>query len=95
MIIYALNTALVAVVTAVATWKIRSFLLRALIVAAIAYGTAYSLHWSEVWLGATDDQFSTWASLVIYGCFAVGLVSGGLALVITAVLRHKSEAKRS
>jgi hypothetical protein len=95
MIIYALITALVAVVAAVATWKIRSFLLRALIVAALAYGTAYSLYWSEVWLGATDDQFSTWAPLVIYGSFAVGLVCGGFALVITAVLRHKSEAKRS
>ena len=95
MIIYALITVMVTVVAAVATWNIRSFLLRALIVAVVAYGTAYSLYWSEVWFGATDDQFSTWAPLVIYGCFAAGLICGGLVLVITTLLRRKSEAKRS
>jgi len=86
---------MVTVAVAVATWKINSFILRALIVAAVAYGTAYTAYWSEVWFGATDDQFSSWAPLVINWCFAAGLICGGLALVITTLLRRKSEAKRS
>ena len=95
MLPYALITVMVSVAAALATWKVRSFVLRAIIVAAAAYGTAYSAYWSEVWLGAKDDQFATWAPLVINGCFGAGVVAGGVALLISTLLRRKIVARRS
>lgn len=83
-------TAFVSILAAFLFWKIKSLASRIALVTLASFGTSYALYWLPVLLGAKDDQYSTWAPMVIGICFVAGLIGGGMGLLIVAWLKTKA-----
>jgi hypothetical protein len=78
------------------TLPLRSFLVRLLVLAVVAYLSAYSAYWAPSWFGSSDSQYSSWGPLVINSWFGIGLAVGFMALLFsTWIKRHGNSQKSS
>lgn len=82
-------TTFASILTAFLCWKLKSLALRIAIIALISFGVSYALYWLPVWRGATDDQYSIWAPMVIGICFVTGLIGGGIGLLVVAWIKAR------
>ncbi len=95
MIFGAIVVALISIAVAIATWKIRSFVIRLILVTICAFTSAYLAYWIPAKLiGSNDPQYSTWERLVVDTWFTVGLVAGCIALMITLFIKNRGKHVR-
>ena len=84
-----------SIVLAILTNKIRSLIVRLSLIAAFTYGLSYSLYWYPVWLGATGDQYSSWAPIFINICFVYGLLGALATIGLLGWLKKRNEKSKS
>lgn len=82
MVLAALAVAIMSLVAAILTLKLRFFLARLLTVTAVSLTAAYSIYWWPVWRGADPSEYHAWAPLFIVPLFLAGLLVGAITLVI-------------
>ena len=91
----AIIVTIVSIVFAILTNKLRSLVVRIILLAVIAYGLSYTLYWYPVWLGATDDQYSSWAPIFINICFGMGLTGGFVTIGVSLWLKRPRKDQTS
>lgn len=74
-------TILVSILSAFLIKNISNIFYKIIFVGFVSFTVAYVLYWMPVWLGATSDQYASWAPLVIGICFSAGMASGTLVLL--------------
>ena len=87
MLLGAMLNALLSLVIALATWKVRHTWLRLLIVVGCAYGSAHLIFSAWLWLGPSDPQTSSWSPAFINGWFLAGVLPGCIAVLIASTLK--------
>lgn len=81
MYTYIVLTIFISVIVVYIFRNIESLFLKIIIVALLSFAAPFFLYWSPVWFGAMDDQYASWAPLVIGICFVAGVISGALGLI--------------
>lgn len=75
----------------IALFRLGNLYLKISIITVVAYTTSYCVYWSPVWFGATDDQYSSWAPMLIHLWFIIGIAAGCVTLFVSGRIKDNSK----
>ena len=94
MVFGSIITAIVSILIATLTWKIKRLSIRIIIMTIGAYLAAYTTLWLPVWLHNKDTfELDSWANLIIHTWFLVGIASGVITIIITHIIKIDDNEK--
>jgi ABC-type Co2+ transport system permease subunit len=94
MVFGSIVTAIISILIAMLTWKIKRLSIRFVIMTIGTYLTAYTILWLPVWLHNKDTfELDSWANLIIHTWFLVGIVSGVVTIIITHIIKKDDNKK--
>lgn len=82
-------TVLTSTLTAFLVKNVKNLFYKIIIVGLVSFTVAYVLYWMPAWLGSKDDQYSSWAPLVVGSCFFAGMAGGSLVLLSISWTKRK------
>jgi len=88
MIFGAIIVALISIVGAILTIRLKNIIYRFIVTGIVALLAAYLVYWVPAWFGPNDDQYSSWSRLFIDAWLIVGFIAGAFTVTVTSAIKN-------